>query len=1126
MPGWRTTDDSQGVKIIEIWDYAQGYPAAVRNFAAPPDGNRYAELNAFDNGLLYQDVETTPGQTIYWRLSHMGRNGEDTMQLRIGAATDDPYDTVVQRQMTSGNTAWETYSGEYTVPAGQTVTRFGFEAVETAGGSLGAGNFLDDIFLGTEPCVEGEKTVSPEGDVHAGDVLTYEVTLKNKGGDIAADVVFEDVIPDGTEYVPGSMKILNGPNAGNLTDEADTDAGHFDGEKVIIQLGDLPNTTNSPDGITVQFQVTVKSDYAVKEISNKAQISYGNLLTGDRKEAETNETGTTVIYNDPLLESEKTVSIEEKADGNADADNPEVGDTLLYTIQTRNTSTDSLVSNLTITDIIPEGLEYIPGSLKVDGVSVTDAVYDDNGHYDNGQVVGQFGDITDTEWHSIAFQVKVQPGQAGKDIVNTAQVSGDNVDVPDEPENTVEVYPRQAVLEADKSADLFAKAEGNTDADNPEVGDILLYTITARNTVADSLISSFTITDELPEGLEYVPGSLKVDGVAVTDSVYDDSGYYTDGRVVGLFGDVTDTEWRTLEFKATIQPGQAQKDIRNVAIVSGDNVDTPGRPEEVIKVYPRHPVMESEKTAVNTIAGKSTFEVGDKIVYTIRTRTVVSDTYIGNLTITDTLPEGLEYVPGSLKVNGVSVTDAVYDDNGHYANGQVVGHYGNITDMNWRTLEFEAIIKAGQAGETIRNTAVVSGDNIGEPSQATKEISVETPPVDPPTEPPVINPQAPVMESRKTSRDINGGSVRVGDTLEYTIATRNTVSGSRVENLVISDKLPEGLEYVPGSLKVDGVSVTDAEDGDKGHYANGRVIGQFGDITDTEWHTLEFRVIVKSGQAGQTIENTAEVQGDNIGQTDRPSDRISVVRSGGGGGGVFIPNQPVLESQKTSRNLNGDSYKVGDRIEYTLRVRNTASYSVVTNLVISDQLPEGLVYVPGTLKVDGSPVTDERDNDNGYVEDGRVVGEFGSIADTEWHSIVFQVEVQAGQAGKTIVNVGEVKADNVNTVERPSEEIAIVGEADEDSTIVQPELPGTPQQPAPNPEPQLPQDGSEPVTDGNTPSNDSSLPNQPQVPADNAAEEGKTGPKLPNTSTHVYNNMLAGLMLVLAGIFLLRRKRA
>ncbi|PAD23554.1 hypothetical protein CHH62_22045, partial [Niallia circulans] len=350
VPGWKTTDDAQGVKIIEIWNHKEDLPATAKNFAAPVDGDRWAELNAFENGMLYQDVETTPGQTLYWRLSHMGRQGVDTMQVRIGQATSNPYDTVPQTQMSTGNTAWKTYTGTYTVPAGQTTTRFGFEAVKTANGNLGAGNFLDDIFLGTEPCVVPEKTVSPEGEVNAGDELTYEVNVKNNGGDIAADALFEDAIPEGTEYVPGSLKITNGTGTIDLTDADDKDAGHFDGQKVIVKLGDLPNTNNLPNGMTVQFKVKALVSETITQVKNKAQIDYKNLLTNEDEVVDSNEVTTPLTYEKPVLESKKSAAIKEKADGNTDTEHPEVGDTLTYTIQTQNTVSNSLVKNMTIKD--------------------------------------------------------------------------------------------------------------------------------------------------------------------------------------------------------------------------------------------------------------------------------------------------------------------------------------------------------------------------------------------------------------------------------------------------------------------------------------------------------------------------------------------------------------------------------------------------------------------------------------------------------------------------------------------------------------------------------------------------------------------------------------------------------
>jgi hypothetical protein len=133
---WGTTaTDGQ----VEYWrtNY-RGVPAF--------EGAQFAELNANLPSALYQDVQTVPGEVYNWRLAHRGRSGVDTMALRIGPVGS----TVEVARMTTGNTAWQVYEGTYTVPAGQTVTRFEFAAVSTATGSLSIGNFLDGIAF--TPC--------------------------------------------------------------------------------------------------------------------------------------------------------------------------------------------------------------------------------------------------------------------------------------------------------------------------------------------------------------------------------------------------------------------------------------------------------------------------------------------------------------------------------------------------------------------------------------------------------------------------------------------------------------------------------------------------------------------------------------------------------------------------------------------------------------------------------------------------------------------------------------------------------------------------------------------------------------------------------------------------------------
>ncbi|WP_156324102.1 isopeptide-forming domain-containing fimbrial protein, partial [Bacillus sp. JCM 19034] len=201
------------------------------------------------------------------------------------------------------------------------------------------------------------------------------------------------------------------------------------------------------------------------------------------------------------------------------------------------------------------------------------------------------------------------------------------------------------------------------------VGDTVVYTIRARNTVRESLVGNFVITDMLPDGLSYVEGSLEVSHEGIAD--------FEDGEITANFGNVTDTDWRTVTFQAVINSGQAEQRIENVATVDGDNVD-PENPQHEFTVDPKEPKLESEKAAelVEKADGNTDEdhpEVGDTLLYTIQTRNTIEDSLVKNLIIRDELPEGLEYVPGTLEVDGEAVTDEEDDDAGHYVDGEIVG---------------------------------------------------------------------------------------------------------------------------------------------------------------------------------------------------------------------------------------------------------------------------------------------------------------------------------------------------------------------------------------------------------------------------------------------------------------------
>lgn len=129
---WETTATDNK---IEVWgDGFLGVNSA--------DGNHFIELNANQVASLYQDVVTIPGTTLVWSVSHRGRTGTDTASLSVGGLNSD---LDIQETMTTGNDGWVTYTQEYVVPEGQTVTRFSLDSVDSASSNQSIGNLIDNF---------------------------------------------------------------------------------------------------------------------------------------------------------------------------------------------------------------------------------------------------------------------------------------------------------------------------------------------------------------------------------------------------------------------------------------------------------------------------------------------------------------------------------------------------------------------------------------------------------------------------------------------------------------------------------------------------------------------------------------------------------------------------------------------------------------------------------------------------------------------------------------------------------------------------------------------------------------------------------------------------------------------
>ncbi|MEP7049552.1 MAG: isopeptide-forming domain-containing fimbrial protein [Pseudomonadota bacterium] len=128
--------------------------------------------------------------------------------------------------------------------------------------------------------------------------------------------------------------------------------------------------------------------------------------------------------------------------------------------------------------------------------------------------------------------------------------------------------------------------------------------------------------------------------------------------------------------------------------------------------------------------------------------------------------------------------------------------------------------------------------------------------------------------SNKNVTDVNGGSILPGDELEYVITASNSGNDASI-NTVVTDPLPAGVTYTPGSLQVStGANLgpkTDAKDGDQGDYdattrtvtvrvGTGATGAAGGNIAVGDSSEVRFRVTVDANATGSIL-NQAIVNG-------------------------------------------------------------------------------------------------------------------------------------------------------------------------------------------------------------------------------------------------------------------------
>lgn len=202
----------------------------------------------------------------------------------------------------------------------------------------------------------------------------------------------------------------------------------------------------------------------------------------------------------------------------------------------------------------------------------------------------------------------------------------------------------------------------------------------------------------------------------------------------------------------------------------------------------------------------------------------------------------------------------------------------------------------------------------------------------------------------KSSDPVSGSTVKVGDTIKYSVTVTNTGTAP-AKYVHVRDYIPTGTTFVNGSASDNGV-----------YSSNGYAEWVLTNLAAGASKTVTFSVTVNP-DAPEIIKNSAlyEMSDTNPGapgtiskdpgaRTNEVNHKLETI--------IIPPHRedpnPAMTVVKTSNPVSGTKMNRGEEIEYSITVSNTSGNGGRLDYIpVRDVIPDGTTYVDGSLSYSG-----------------------------------------------------------------------------------------------------------------------------------------------------------------------------
>lgn len=480
------------------------------------------------------------------------------------------------------------------------------------------------------------------------------------------------------------------------------------------------------------------------------------------------------------------------------------------------------------------------------------------------------------------------------------------------------------------------------------------YSIAFRNS-GDVSARNLVLTDEVPAGIDYVPGSLRLENNGIkelTDAQDADEGFVRGQHIEVRLAEVAPEQIVRISFKAQLGNDAASATgIINVAQLRADNVAVVNTNSVVVVTDPFGTVFSGRGGAGSPVPGAQV--------------SIFSD-----LTLTSLLQlqAGNGFTPNIENINPLA-TDYL----GHFGFrlsdlqvGSIASpakYYLQVTAQGFVPRLIEITLRAGESGLFSLAQRALDGQSLAVSGGFTlvrEDVSIDN----------LANIafNIPVFEEHglEITKTVDQPRAEIGDVVTYHINIRNLTATS-VNNVSVRDDLPDSFHYVPGTTRL--VVGSTPERTIEPEMLGDDLIFHIGEIPPGAGASLLYRVRIGANARPGDRENVAIGYGEfPSGERNSTGAARATVRVGGG---VFSSQQVIIGRVYEDLNRNG-SFDSNDKPVPGVRLYLTSGQSVITD-------SQGLYNFPalgdGSLVIALDPVT---------VPAGYLLQDGGSLAGRSW----------------------------------------------------------------------------------------------------------------------------------------------